>query len=319
MRLRYADLICIGSQKAATTWLHRMLARHPRVFMPPLKEVHYFDALHVPVQRNFQLRRAGRARRLLREQFARNPAYRAITYMLTEVIRYPKLRRYFHELRFTASLWETPMDDAWYASLFEGARPDQVTCDFTSAYALLPPDGIAHLRRLNPEARVVFILRNPVDRALSHARMLVKRHKAPRTDASLRKFLDSKVVRSRDDSIAVLDCWQAHWPKEQFKVLFFDDIESRPLDVLADVCGFAGLDYDPRYFPRPDRVVYRGPSIPASDETLAMLRERFAPMLEELARRYPEPAARWDQPARAAAPRAAEGSKAREGALTTTP
>lgn len=290
---RYADLICIGSQKAATTWLHRMLAGHPGIFMPPLKEAHYFDTLHVAFQKNFQMRRSGRARRLLHEQFERTPVHRAATVFLTEILRHPSARRYVAELRFTAVLWERTLDDSWYASLFAGAGPGQVTCDFTPAYALLPPSGIEHVRRLAPDARILFILRDPVERALSHARMLVVRHGAPRTTESLRGFLDSFPVRSRDDSVAVLDRWRAHWPAELFKVLFYDDVAARPLDVLADVCRFAGLPYDPRHFPRAGKVVYRGPAIPASEEIVAMLGERFAPMLAELARRYPTPAAGW--------------------------
>lgn len=291
--MRYPDLICIGSQKAATTWLHRMLARHPGTFMPPIKEAHYFDTLHVYGQRNFQIRRSGRARRLLHEQFEQTAAHRLAAYLLTDVLRHEGARRYIAELRFSAALWGKTVDDKWYASLFEGARPNQVACDFTATYALLPPEGIEHIRRLNPDARILIILRDPIQRALSHARMLVVRHRAPRNSESLRQFLNNWAVRSRDDCIAALDRWQAHWPHEQFKVIFYDDIRARPLDVLADVCDFVGLPFDPRYFPKPKRVVYRGPSIPATDEIMLMLRRRFEPMLAELARRYPTPASGW--------------------------
>jgi len=37
------DFICIGGFKCATTWLHDTLAEHPDVFLPDLKEVHFFD------------------------------------------------------------------------------------------------------------------------------------------------------------------------------------------------------------------------------------------------------------------------------------
>jgi Sulfotransferase family len=291
--VRTADLICIGSQKAATTWLHRMLARHPDVFSPVMKELHYFDILHVDIQRNFQIRRRMRARRLLHEHFERTTAHRFAAFMLTEVLRHRTLRRYLAELRFTAALPDGTPDDRWYASLFEGARPGQVACDFTTAYALLPSDGIAHMRKLCPEARVILILRDPVERAISHARMVAERARAPRTAAALREALDSWAVRSRDDVIDVLDRWQARWPSEQFKVLFFDDIGSRPLDALADVCRFAGLRFNPGIFRNAHRAVHRGPSYPVDSGTLDMLRQRFAPALDELARRYPRPAANW--------------------------
>lgn len=37
------DFICIGAQKAATTWLHEQLKSHPDLCLPEEKEVHYFD------------------------------------------------------------------------------------------------------------------------------------------------------------------------------------------------------------------------------------------------------------------------------------
>ena len=37
------DFICIGAQKAGTTWLYSMLSQNPSVFLPPIKEIHFFD------------------------------------------------------------------------------------------------------------------------------------------------------------------------------------------------------------------------------------------------------------------------------------
>lgn len=37
------DFLGIGAQKAGTTWLHAGLACHPRVFLAPEKEVHFWD------------------------------------------------------------------------------------------------------------------------------------------------------------------------------------------------------------------------------------------------------------------------------------
>lgn len=37
------DFICIGAHKAATTWLSRNLSRHPDIWLPFTKELHFFD------------------------------------------------------------------------------------------------------------------------------------------------------------------------------------------------------------------------------------------------------------------------------------
>src|SRR6476659_2320083 len=37
------DFLCIGAQKAGTGWLYEQLRSHPDFWMPPVKELHYFD------------------------------------------------------------------------------------------------------------------------------------------------------------------------------------------------------------------------------------------------------------------------------------
>ena len=40
---RVPDFLCIGAQKAGTSWLAAALRAHPDVFVPDQKELHYFD------------------------------------------------------------------------------------------------------------------------------------------------------------------------------------------------------------------------------------------------------------------------------------
>src|SRR6266478_1414402 len=39
------DFLCIGAHKGGTTWLYQQLDSHPDFWMPPIKELHYFDQL----------------------------------------------------------------------------------------------------------------------------------------------------------------------------------------------------------------------------------------------------------------------------------
>ena len=52
--------VCVGAQKAGTTWLARVLEDHPEIFMTPVKEIHYFD--HVAGITNHLNRRRMRSR-----------------------------------------------------------------------------------------------------------------------------------------------------------------------------------------------------------------------------------------------------------------
>ncbi|MCH2144054.1 MAG: sulfotransferase [Phycisphaerales bacterium] len=42
-RAAFPAFLGIGAQKSGTTWLHENLSRHPSVFLPETKELHYFD------------------------------------------------------------------------------------------------------------------------------------------------------------------------------------------------------------------------------------------------------------------------------------
>ena len=44
--LSLPDFLCIGAQKAGTTWLHENLRQHPDLYLPPAKELHYFDRFY---------------------------------------------------------------------------------------------------------------------------------------------------------------------------------------------------------------------------------------------------------------------------------
>src|ERR1700755_1134451 len=39
------DFLCVGVHKGGTTWLYQQLDSHPDFWMPPFKELHYFDQL----------------------------------------------------------------------------------------------------------------------------------------------------------------------------------------------------------------------------------------------------------------------------------
>ena len=45
--------LCIGSQKAGTSWLFEQIRQHPDIWMPPIKELHYFDHLYCEENRKW--------------------------------------------------------------------------------------------------------------------------------------------------------------------------------------------------------------------------------------------------------------------------
>jgi hypothetical protein len=291
--LRYPDFLCIGGRKAGTTWLHRCLAAHPGIFMPPVKEVHYFDTLYIPEFGGYRRRTAATAqRRLARDAPGRIAGLGQR--LLSAVGLAPGLNRVSAKREFNIANADASLDDRWYGRLFAAAKPAQIASDFTPNYALLPDEGVRHAHRLNPDARVLFILRHPVERAFSHAKWIAGRGRRPFDDARLLVLVGKPTVYRCDESLETIDRWTGIYGPAQVKVMFYDRIASAPLPFLQEVCGFLRLDYSPDYFTRASQIVNKGPAYPMSDELREELKSRFAAQLAQLRSRFPTETVHWN-------------------------
>ncbi len=158
------------------------------------------------------------------------------------------------------------------------------------------PDGPANVRSVLPDARVVFLLRDPVKRAWSDYWMfrnfgteigefdeIVKRAVEWLADDKLRPLLDS-VERVNFNPVRyvaigtyarILERWLAVWPREQCLFLCSEDFFERPGEVLKMVQRHLGLEVRDL----PEVSIARDGKIAESmrPETERMLREFYAP------------------------------------------
>jgi hypothetical protein len=278
---RFPDFLCIGAQKAGTTWLDKNLRRHPDVWLPPVKEVHYFDDLHLPGARVWT---AGHRRRRGAEVLRR---YLQNTQPADWDARY---------IARVAEFVSGPLTDAWYGHLFALAGADQVCGEITPDYATLPKAGIAHLLALNGAVKIVFLMRDPIERAWSHIRMMA--HNRKLTDAaSVETFalekgtLNGAIARS--DYPAILASWHSALPEEQLHIDFMDNIVSRPAAVLRGVCTFLNVAFESNRFPGAQQAVHVGEPFEIPPAVFATLKTQLDPVYEEIAKLYPEIGEAW--------------------------
>ena len=237
------DFLCIGAQKAGTSWLDAMLRQHPDVFLPPMKEVHFYDFIYLPENRRWI--RAGFGKR----RAAARPLARLAALPRAWVRTWrggpPLQRTVGHETAYFTRLAALPRrKDAWYAAVFD--HPDaagRLTGEITPAYALLPARGVARVRATNPAMKIILLLRDPVDRALSHLRMAVYRRQQPRIDPAFLAANPSLLAKALAHSgyRANLARWEAAFPSGQLLCLPFAAIRSTPDRLMAEVEAFLGL------------------------------------------------------------------------------
>ena len=241
----YPDFIGIGAQKAGTTWLYRNLRAHPQIHMPH-KEVHYFDRrIHDRSNALTRLFGGGEDDAQWRRQVKR---------VLTRTIE----KRALKDLAWNYRYYAKAYDDRWYASLFE---PDegQVAGEITPAYSALDRDGVAYVFELMPEAKIVFFVRNPIERVWSHAVMSFD--KAQKTSAGsvpedeLFRKIERRSTRKLTDYLGTLENWGAFYSEDRIFVGFLEDVRFRPEELLERLYRF--VDVDPSFEPpRPGKRVH---------------------------------------------------------------
>lgn len=181
------DFLCIGAQKAGTSWLHRVLAQHPGLGFPGGKEVHYWDWVE-----------SGRK----------------------------------------------PPDLEGYRRLFSG-QPERRLGDMTPAYATLREETVRALLAAFPAVRVLFVLRNPIERAWSAARMFYgwsQLEPDEATDEWFLPLLQSRGSVSRGDYEMTLRRWQPHMRPGQLLILYYEDLLGDPAQSVRQVCEHIGVD-----------------------------------------------------------------------------
>lgn len=180
----------------------------------------------------------------------------------------------------------------WYRGLFAGARPGTLQGDITPSYAILPTDRIAEVAAFGPSLRLIYLLRHPVDRAWSAAKMALGRAEMELDEASDAWFRDhfcSRGSRARGDYATCIDAWLAHFPRSALLLLRYEDVVRQPESVARAVC--AHLDLDPQPLLAPANHWLRTPVFPGEPAELrpplrAILEDLYAEPLKRLRERH---------------------------------
>ncbi len=225
----FPDFIIIGAQKAGTTWLHRNLQAHPRVWMPKEKELHYFDEkirVKASIKDKLFGKRAAdqRWRRQVKRQF-----------------RGYKRRRSPRGLAWDLRYFLMRPGDEWYASLFEQGR-GMITGEATPDYSILDRGVIAHVHEIMPETKIVLMVRNPIERAWSQSLMDFSRAGSLEAvpDERFHRHFEGNRPRLFSDYLRTIENWSSFYPEEQIFIGFLEDVHFYPDDLLRRLYGFLG-------------------------------------------------------------------------------
>ena len=178
-----------------------------------------------------------------------------------------------------------------YQELFAGAT-DETARGEASHWYLYHPDAPANIERYVPTARLVAMLRNPVERAYSEFLHFVRDQDEPLADFAAALDAEEErianhwalgryVDRGRYDE--QLARYLDRFPREQIRVYLFDDFVDDPAAIRRDLYRFVGVD--PSFDPDERRVnasgVPRSRVLHALLTAAAPLREAVVPLLPD--------------------------------------
>jgi hypothetical protein len=209
------DFLCVGSQKGGTSWLYRQLEPHPDFWMPPLKELHYLDNLN-----------------------------------RTKRFRPPRCRderdACFLESMKSLSA-QSYIDFENYGRLFEH-KGSLLSGDISPSYSTLNDEIIERIVSRFLNLKVIFLARDPVERAWSQLSMgvrlgMISPFDATDSDEVVRNLLNPGVLlRSYPSKIVAR--WKRHVRADLFHIFFFDDLERNPAELRRSILLFLGADPD---------------------------------------------------------------------------
>ncbi|MDY6822426.1 MAG: sulfotransferase domain-containing protein [Thermodesulfobacteriota bacterium] len=233
----FPDFLVIGGQRCGTGWLETFMRRHPRIWLSPRKEVHYFDRDDKRMTPWPQILNVS----------DRNQR-RNIAKMLSVIKKIATTRGDYHPGWFFRYYFFRRNDD-WYGRLFPKIN-GRLTGDMTPAYSVLSQEKVAHIASIMPDVKILFTLRNPIDRSWSHAKKDFVYGKAvksldtiPKT-AFMQHFI-SDLNYLRSNYVRTLRNWESCFPSRQIHLNFFDDLYKDPANHLKKIFAFLEIDENP--------------------------------------------------------------------------
>lgn len=270
----------IGAQKAGTAWLYNNLKHHQQISHSPLKELHFFDDILHNRSRMY-------ARFFTTKKIPEKRTKRAIWRLLTY-----RGRRYdWWKVRYSLIPRKIAAIPAYKKQLLKLQRPNtRIIGEITPSYATLPPRIISSIYQHFPDLKLIFILRDPIERDWSSVRMLIKQIQKKRITGIAIDDFDKLLMRAegRSDYLQTIQNWQQFYPPEQLLILFMDELKKDGTQFLHRIFRFLEVDPALNKTQRSEEVFHKGIPIPITDDIEQKLYLKYRNTLLKMADYFDE-------------------------------
>jgi hypothetical protein len=138
--------------------------------------------------------------------------------------------------------------EKWYHGLFETNKEGRLRGEKSPPYSVTNHSPI-RIHTYNPDAKIVWLFRNPVDRAISHFYHAKKRTQdaitlttAINNAESLEQSEDTQAYIYRSEYIKHIQKFEQFFPQKNMHIMIFEELISNTNDVVKGLYEFLGVD-----------------------------------------------------------------------------
>ena len=205
--------------------------------------------------------------------------------------------------RFRNAMWLSRWtfgyySESWYKSLFSQAKSHQISGEITPAYSILEANDIARIKAVNPNIKMIYMIRNPIDRAWSAIRYNISRRKLNIdviSDDEIISKLQSRGMILRGDYERTLDNYLRYFDSSQMLVCFYDAIQANPIGLMSSITNFLDISPFEENTVNNQTFVNTSPSYEMPTGVKDYLTDTYAPMIKRLAVRFGSYARIWEK------------------------
>src|SRR3989338_6830481 len=130
----------------------------------------------------------------------------------------------------------------WYLDFFKDASPSQISGEFSVDYLASGHKTAKRIYEFNKNIKLILMVRNPVERAISHYRFLKQINKKTNTFVNEIRLNGSPASHSLyyKNFLPFTELF----PREQYHIIRYDDIVTNPKSIQKSVYRFLGVCSD---------------------------------------------------------------------------
>lgn len=221
--MRIPNFFIVGAAKAGTTSLYYYLKQHPDIYMSPVKEPHYF-AKDIDINKF------------------------SIDYKKNSLILNKENIANFNLLELHSAYVR---DFETYKQLFKHRKNEKVIGEASVSY-LYSKVAAKEIYNYNPNAKILIILRDPIERAFSHYLMNLSLGLTTKKDF-IKEVMEDYEKKEKGWGISHLYIelglysdqikrYLEIFPKENIKIVKFEMLKNYTEETLKDIFKFLGVE-----------------------------------------------------------------------------